>query len=82
VDGRFDVGQAGEIEANGGAGVPPGPGGLRARGRAQVFDGLSGLREVIGQARAIGVRSDFFQLAAAERAGDVTAQQLAEGFEF
>jgi sulfate adenylyltransferase subunit 2 len=32
--------------------------------------------------RAVGVRSDFFDLAAAERVGDVTAQQLAEGFEF
>ena len=78
VDGRFDVGQAGEIDANRGA--PRG--GLRARGRAQVFDGLAGFREVAGQTGAIGVRSDFFQLAAAQRAGDVSAQQLAEGFEF
>ena len=78
VDGRFDVGQAAEIDADGGAAR----GGLRARGRAQVFDGLAGFRQVFGQARAIGVRRDFFQLAAAERAGDVAAQQLAEGFEF
>jgi hypothetical protein len=78
VDGRFHVGEAGEIDANRSA---PG-GGLRARGRAQVFDGLAGFRQVVGEARAVGVRGDFFQLAAAERAGDVSAQQLAEGFEF
>jgi hypothetical protein len=78
VDSRFDVGQAGEIDANRGA---PG-GGLRARGRAQIFDGLAGFRQVVGEARAIGMRGDFFQFAAAERAGDVSAQQLAEGFEF
>ncbi len=78
VDGRFDVGEAGEIDANRSAARS----GLRARGRAQVFDGLSGFRQVAGQARAIGVGSDFFQLAAAERTGNVAAQQLAEGFEF
>jgi hypothetical protein len=55
---------------------------LGARGGAQVFDGLAGFGEVSSEAGAVGVGSEFLQLAAAEGAEDVTAQQLAEGFEF
>ncbi len=75
---RFHVGQSAEIDADGGAPA----GGLRAGGGAQVFDGLTRFGEIGKQALAIGVRLQLLQLAASERAGNVAAHQLPQGFEF
>ena len=74
--GEFGIGKAVEIDADGAASR----GG--ACGGAEVFDGLAGFRQVFGEARAVGVRLDFIELAPAERARDIAAEELAEGFEF
>ena len=52
VHGRLDVRQAAEIDADRGAAR----GRLRARGRAQILDGLAGFGQVFVQPRAVGVR--------------------------
>ena len=78
VNGGFDIGQAAEIDADGCAAR----GGLRARGGAQVCDRLAGFGQVFVEALAVGVRRSLFQLAAAQRAGDIAAHQLPQGFEF
>ena len=78
VDGCLDVGQAAEVDADSGAAR----GGLRPHGQAQIFDGLAGFDKIGHEAVAVGVRLDFLQLAASHRAGDVSAEQFTQRFEF
>jgi len=51
-------------------------------GGAEVFDGFAGFGEVFRPGGRGPCAVHLFKLAAAERAGDVAAQELAEGFEF
>ncbi len=62
VHGGFGVGQAAEIDADGGAARA----GLRTGGQAQIFDGLAGLGEIRFQRLAVRMRLEFFQLAASQ----------------
>jgi len=78
VDRRLGVRQAAEIDPNGSAARRR----LRAGSKAQIIDGFAGFGQIGDQPVAVGMRLDSFQLAPAERAGDVAPDQLAQGFEF
>ena len=79
VDGLGEIGEAAEVDADGGAAR----GGLRARGGAQIFDGLAGIGQIGGQAarHRCAARSRASSRLAG-RAGHVAAEQGAERFVF
>ena len=75
----FEIGQAAEKSMR--MAAPRAAGCGRAARRRYSMASPASARSSV-QPRAVGVRLDFFQLAAAQRAGDIAAQQLPQGFEF
>ncbi len=69
VDGGFEIGKAAELDPDGGAAR----GGLRTGGQAQILHGFPGLFQVFGKPGHVGMGREFFQLAAARGAGNITA---------
>ena len=74
----FHVGDAAELDAQRGAA----PARLRMHGGVQVLNRLSGFGERGVELRAVGERAHLLQFAFAQRARDVAAHQLPQGFEF
>ena len=74
----FYVGNAAELDAQRGAA----PAGLRMHRGVQVLNRLSRFRQGRFELGPVGDRTHFLQFAFAQRARDVAAQQLPQGFEF
>jgi hypothetical protein len=78
LDDGFGVRQAVEIHADG----RTAPAGLRTRGEPQIFHRFGSFGEVFFQERTIGVGLELLQLTLAGLARQISAQELAQCFEF
>jgi hypothetical protein len=74
----FYVGNAAELDTQRGAAAA----GLWMQGGVEVLNGFSRFGEGGVELRVLGERGHFFQFAFAQRARDVAAYQLPQGFEF